>query len=352
MSNTRAPLLLTLADVGVWCERGLITPPQADAIRHYVEEHGPVAAEIPPGPERRRGLNLVSIGYYFGAFMILLAYTIFVGLQWEGMGALTRAAISGGTFLGLIGIGYGLRRAGYVTAGNLLIFAGVGIVPLLTHSAVLAAGLWPDPPAYRDLYRVFLPQWAVMAVAGIAAALVAVRLTRFPLLMLLVAFWCWYLSMNLLRWASGADTWGWDDGERLLGTLVGGVMLLVGAYLQRRTRQDYSLWLYLFGHIVVLTHLGALALDKEGPLGLAFAAVYLAFVIASVWLQRRVFLVFGAIGFYGYACYLAFDIFEGALGFTIGLAALGLLVVLSAVGYQRVLGPALARWSGRSTARA
>jgi hypothetical protein len=345
MAITTTPL--TLADVGVWCEHGLIAPAQANAIRRYVAEHGSVAATTPAGPERRHGFNLVSIAYYFGAFMILLAYTIFVGLQWEELGGATRAALSGGTLLALLGIGTAMRRVGYRTAGDLLIFAGVGIVPLLVHTLMLASGLWPDTPAYRDFYRLVLPLWIVIEVAGIAAALVAVRLTRFPLHTLLVAFWCWFLSMDLLRWMAGTDTWEWGEGEQLLGVLIGGAMLVVGVLLQRLARRDYSLWLYLFGHIIVLTHLGALTLHKEGVLGLVFAAVYLGFVIASVWLQRRVFLVFGALGFYSYACYLAFEIFEGALGFTFGLGAVGLLVVLSAIGYQRVLAPALVHQLGR-----
>lgn len=36
----------------------------------------------------------------------------------------------------------------------------------------------------------------------------------------------------------------------------------------------------------------------------------------------------GAIGVYGYVCYLAGDIFHGALGFTFGLALAGLVILL------------------------
>ena len=98
-------------------------------------------------------------------------------------------------------------------------------------------------------------------------------------------------------------------------------------------------WFYLFGHIIVLCHFAALALDDEGILSLLFIIVYLAFVVASVWLQSRLFLVFGALGSYGYLCYLAFEIFDGALGFVFALAFVGLIVVLSAVGYQKYARP-------------
>lgn len=58
-------------------------------------------------------------------------------------------------------------------------------------------------------------------------------------------------------------------------------------------------------------------------------------MIASVWLQRPGFLVFGALGCYGYASYLAFETFSGSTGFPIALAVIGFLIVLTAVLFQR-----------------
>jgi hypothetical protein len=74
-----------------------------------------------------------------------------------------------------------------------------------------------------------------------------------------------------------------------------------------------------------------------------FLAVYVGFVVASVWLQARVFLVFGAIGVYAYVAKLAFDVFDRSLGFTVVLAAIGLLIVLIAVAYERYMRPWLAQ---------
>ena len=64
-------------------------------------------------------------------------------------------------------------------------------------------------------------------------------------------------------------------------------------------------------------------------------ALYLSFVIASVLLQRRVFLVFGAFGCYAYTSYLAFRVFQGSLGFVFTLAFVGFVIILSTVAYQR-----------------
>lgn len=337
MSDRKSGLNFTWADVEQWVEKGLVTPDQARAIRKHVEETGSVAEQVQAGPEQRTGLNLVTIAYYFGGFMILFAYTIFMGLQWESLGYVGQSAVSLFTILALWVIGILLRRAGFVRAGSLLVFAGTGIVPLLVYTLERVTGIWPPESrySYRDFYRVIAPAWVYIEVTSIAVAAIVVWRIRFPLVVLLIAFWWWFLSMDFTRWLANSPTWTWDDREKIVSTLMGVAMLALGVFLQQRTRKDYSLWLYIFGHFIVLWHLGSLTLDKQGPLGLLFLLVYLAFVIASVWLQRRVFLVFGAIGCYSYISYLALNVFQGAMGFVFALASVGLLVVLTAVGYQK-----------------
>lgn len=117
-------------------------------------------------------------------------------------------------------------------------------------------------------------------------------------------------------------------------------MIAAGLVLQRRSERDYSLWLYLFGHFTFFGAFSAIALDHQGILGLlVYPLVYLGIVVMSVWLQRKVFLVFGAIGSYCWATYLVFDTFNGAAGISIGLAGIGVLIVLSGVAYRRSIEP-------------
>ncbi|MDP3047452.1 MAG: hypothetical protein Q8O07_08250, partial [Chloroflexota bacterium] len=247
-----------------------------------------------------------------------------------------QSAVSVFTILVLWAIGYLLRRVGFVQAGGLLIFAGTGIVPLLVYTMEHITGIWPQELRYDpQFYRITAPAWIYMEVISIVVATVVVRRIRFPLVVLLIAFWWWLLSMDLIRWVAASPDWTWGDREKAISTLMGLAMLALGIFLQQQTRRDYSLWLYICGHLIVLSHLGALTLDTGGMLGLLFLFVYLTFVIASVWLQRRVFLIFGAIGCYSYDSYLAFQVFQGALGFVIALGSIGLLIVLTAVGYQK-----------------
>ena len=329
----------TSADLELWAEKELITTQQVTNIYRFVEQHGTALEQDDHNVEVRQGFNLISIAYYFGGFMILLAYTIFMGIQWEDLSEVGRIAVAAITIGALWGIGALLRKMEFTLAGNLLIFAGTGIVPLLVFTIQQTLGLWGEDLIYEDFYRVIAQAWVPLEIISMAVAIIVIWYVRFPLISLLISFWAWFLSMDIIRLITGSDSWSWSTEEQLISTLIGLVLLAVGYTLQRSDKRDYSFWFYLFGHIIVLCHFTALALEDEGILSLLFIIVYLAFVVASVWLQSRLFLVFGALGSYGYLCYLAFRIFDGALGFVIGLAFVGLCIVLSAVGYQKYARP-------------
>jgi hypothetical protein len=322
----------TWTDLERWAISGLLTASQLEQIREEI--NGSASAR---SPEQRHGLNIVTVAYYFGGFMILLAYTFYMGIQWGRLEPGTQLAVSVITIGALIGMGAFLRRLGFSTGGALLIFAGTGIVPLAVWVLERITGIWPDGSAivYRDFYRVIAPAFVYMELIALGAAIVAIRVIRFPLLALLAAFWMWFLSMDLARWIAHSPTWTWSDREQLVSTVIGLGMIVLGVVLQRHARRDYSIWFYIFGHVIVLAHFGALTLRHEGVLSLAYPTLYLTFVVASVLLQRRVFLVFGALGCYGYTSYLAYRVFEGSLGFVFTLAFVGLVIILSTVAYQR-----------------
>jgi hypothetical protein len=333
----------TWDDVARWVESGLITPEQAGGIRQEIETQSPVPAAMraEEGAQKKQGLNLVTIACYFGAFMILLAYTLFMGLHWEKMGYANQFMVTLASML-VVGLtGYYLRRAGLTLAGGLLIFAATGIMPLLAYTLAQALGIWPKlpeygQPGYDAFYETIRPYWVYLEVVSLALAVAVVWLIRFPPVSLLIAFWSWYLSMDLARWVAGAPVAGYNDLEQTVSICVAVAMLAAGVLLQYRTEQDYSRWLYLFGHVALLANLGALAYRKEGPVALVFLGVYVGIVLASVWLQRPVFLVFGALGCYSYIGYLAFRIFPGAGEFPIALAITGFTIVLTAVGFQKL----------------
>jgi hypothetical protein len=390
-SSAEAPRF-GLGDVEEWVRRGIITREQADKIRA-------LASEPRAGASRR--FDLLTVAYYFGGITILLAYTLFMGRQWEQFSHVQQTAVSAFTVGVLVVLGYALRRRGLRLPGNLLIFAGTGILPLLVYSLekVLGVADIASAAAYRDYYSTVAPSWVGLELASLAAAVVALWFTRFPLITLLIAHWSWFLSLDGARWLTRSSAWSWDDREFGIGLAVGLILLAVGVVTRERARQNYGPWLYIYGflltfgntlaltarnddgrqllavmlglvllgvgvrlraqpqdsasaafyvvgHLLVLSNASAIALRDEGLAGLAFLVLYLSVVAASVVLQSRIFLLFGALGCYGYVSYLAFKLFADSLGFPFVLGATGLAIVLSAVAYERVVRGRLERILG------
>lgn len=345
MSHNTGPHF-TWADLERWTGLGLLRPEQLTAIRAHLAAEGdgqPELALPPAGQEARARFDLVTVAYYFGAFIILLAGTIFVGLQWEDLGRPGQLVASSGAVAGLWALGAWLRRGGHRLGGDLLIFAGTGVVPLGVYTLLRIVNLWPDSTdaaSYQAFYRTIDAAWLLLEIASIVITLAVIWLTRFPLLSLLLAFWTWRLSMDLTELVAGHDDFAWGPTEWTVGALVGVAMLALGVWLQRRHgAQDWSRWFYLFGHVALLGNLAALALGDDALPGVVFLAVYVGFVVASVWLQSRMFLVFGAIGCYAYVAKLAFAVFDRSLGFTLVLGIVGLLIVLATVAYERYVQP-------------
>ena len=363
----------TDADIDAWVADRLIDAGQATAIRAHADrrEHSSSAitslsAEFParqdpgiPGTASDRegtgiprstkgaGEHLQQIAYYIGGFTILFAFTIYVGLEWEELTKATRVAIATGTAVGLAGVGIALRRGGAPTGGNVLIFVATGLTPLVTYSLLDALGLWrggDDANDYASFYERIDAAWLILELASIAVAVTVVGRIRFPLLTLLIAFWVYFLSLDLAEaiWADGPT----DEQRSLLVAVVGLAMVVLGIDLQRRGLARYTYWFYLFGLVGVQGGFGAYALMNDSNLwaGIGFLGLSLGWIVVCAWLAEVLFLVAGAAGVYAYATYLAFEIFDGALAFIFVLAAVGLFIVLSTFAYARVIGP----WLGRT----
>jgi hypothetical protein len=58
-----------------------------------------------------------------------------------------------------------------------------------------------------------------------------------------------------------------------------------------------------------------------------YGLISLALVMLSVFLQRRVFIVFGSLGVFGYVGHLAWEIFEDSLVFPFVLSAVGIAII-------------------------
>jgi len=124
------------------------------------------------------------------------------------------------------------------------------------------------------------------------------------------------------------------EQKRQITLLFGATVLGVTYLLDRRTKHDYAFWLYLFG---LVAYWGALS--SEGVGSFAYAVINLGLILVAVLLQRKTFVVFGAIGMYAYLGHLAFEVFRDSLLFPAALTALGIVIIGLGVWYRKQEGP-------------
>ncbi len=273
---------------------------------------------------------------YLDRKLIFSAMGWFMTLGWEsfGGGGIFLIAAAYGTIFALAGRTLWFQQ-GLRVPGGLLFTLAVWMTPLAVYGLERLAGVWPQdaPGAFREYHVWVKGSWVLMEVATILAGLLALRFVRFPFLTFPIAFTLWYMSMDLTPLLFGRPEFTWD--QRLWVSLVFGLIVLVAAYaVDRRTEEDYAFWGYLFG---LLAFWGGLSLMKSGgQLGrFGYCLINVALIVVSVLLQRRVFMVFGALGVFTYLSYLSWDLFRDSLVFPFVLTGIGIAVIYLAIVYQR-----------------
>ncbi|HJZ88643.1 MAG TPA: DUF2157 domain-containing protein [Polyangia bacterium] len=335
---------ITRKDLEELAADGVLTAAQADAVwlaleRRRAAAPAPAEGEVRPlteaqAPPRPR-FDLVHVAYYFGALIVIGAMGWFMNLGWERFGGFGIFAISVAYAVCFVLAGRTLwHRENLKIPGGLLFTMAVSMTPLATYGLERWLGLWPqsDPGAYRDFHMWVKGGWFLMEVATIAAGLVALKFIRFPFLTAPIAFVLWYMSMDLAPLLYGKDP-SWNE-RAWVSAAVGLAMLLASFLIDRRTRQDFAFWGYLFG---LLAFWGGLSsMDSDSQLRkFLYCMLNVGLMFASVLLNRRVFVIFGALGVSGYLGFLAHDVFRDSLWFPFVLSFLGIAIIFAGVQYHK-----------------
>jgi hypothetical protein len=288
------------------------------------------------GDTDRQRFDLPHVAYYFGALVVISAMGWFMTEGWDrfgGAGIALIALLYAAVFVGAGSLMW--NRAGLRVPGGLLVTMAVCMTPLAAYGIQEALGVWPggNPGDYRDFHAYIEGGWFPMEVATVVAGLVALWFFRFPFITAPIAFVLWYVSMDLTPLIYGDDYFEAQGFQTV--SLVFGLFMLLGAYLiDRRTEEDYAFWGYLFGTFAFWGGLTAFEGGSEAE-WLVYGFVNLVLILLSVLLQRRVFLVFGSAGAFGYVGHLAWEIFEDSMLFPFALSAAGLAIIALGILYAR-----------------
>lgn len=339
---------LTSSDIYRAAEQGVLSRDDADRLVGWGLEQRSneprVAQPRPTEVERRKGLNFVTVAYYFGAMLMISACAWFLGDKWEELGS-PGILVTVVVYMALAGgLGWWLRGKGYLIGGGLLLTVAVCLVPLFTYSVQDILGLWPDqhPGDYERYYPWIHGSWIVMELATIAAAAIVLRFVRFGFLTAPIAFSFWFLSMDLAALIAKKAHLSYETNQ-WISVGVGLVILLVGfgleKLLQKRNEprsEDFAFWCYLFGMMAFWGGLTSMHSDSELNKAL-YALLNVGFAALAVKMGRSTFLVFGALGVHIYLGHLAYRVFEDSFFFPFVLALLGLSLILFTVWIQRRL---------------
>jgi uncharacterized membrane protein len=127
-----------ITDLERWQKQGIISEKQLETI---VKQEN---IEIEPAAEKKTGWNLITVLYYFGGFLALLSFTLFIGMSWDDFSQWARFAVALIALAVTGGLGFWLRfMQKFEVAGGLLLFVATAILPLLVYTiaSLQASGL-------------------------------------------------------------------------------------------------------------------------------------------------------------------------------------------------------------------
>ena len=304
------------------------------------EQVGPIWRALRIRPGTRPRLTLLNVTYYLGALVVMSAMGWFMTEGWEILGGLGIFATSAGYAAIFVILGRNLWRAPDMKMpGGLLITLAVWMTPLAVYGLQVYFNSWSEISSgtFRDFHRFVQPNWVLLELATILTGFLALRRFRFPFLTFPIAFSLWYLSMDLTPLVMGGSGYSWD-ARRWISLWFGVVILLVSFLADRRGKEDYSYWGYVFG---MMAFWGGLSLmDSGSEWGrFLYCMMNVGLIYVAALLKRGVFAIFGSFGVLGYIGYISWRFYLDSMLFPFALSLLGVLLIFVGILFKRYGGP-------------
>ena len=232
---------------------------------------------------------------YLGGFVLLVATSVLLGILGDDHGDWALVGYSALAAVLALGVALWLEQSGRAVAAGVLATLAVVFFATFVGSVENAIGILDvDIEDYQ-------PARLLLEALTVAAALVALRRFRAPLLMLPIVLMVWIAAADL----GSLGSW---NGSEVLSILVGIALIVTAIAVDRAGREPYGLWLHVVGGLALGG--GALAL-VEGDLGWAFVGLLsLAYVAAAYLLARSSYAVLATVGILAMTTYFSLDGFS------------------------------------------
>jgi hypothetical protein len=321
-------------DLDAAVEAGVLPAANREPLVAFLQTRSPAGGGVASMVSR---FDLAHVLWYAGALIVMTAMGLFSTIAFSAIGGagLTATALVYALVFAVAGH-YLWKRRGLRVPGGLLIAVAVAMVPLAVYGVQDALGAWPaETPAgtVRDFYIWVRAGWLPMELITIVAALLALYFYPFPFIVSIIAFALWFMSMDLAPWLYGKPL-TWDT--RAVVSLWFGLGVLVVAWVADLTRRgtDFAFWLHLFG---LMAFWGGLSLlDSVSEFAIfGYLLINVVLLLLSVFLGRRVYAVFGALGIAAYLGDLSSRVFKDSALFPFALSAIGIAVIALGLLYYR-----------------
>ena len=282
--------------------------------------------------------NIENFLYYFGGFIIIttMGWYLAFNASTFGNGGLLVTSILYFVLFTIIGNYFWNNNK--KTPGGLLYVCAVSIIPLAVWAFESLIGIMPkDLDKYNDFHIFVRSGYISMELATIIVGYLFLKFRKFPLLTLPICYAMWYLSMDIVPFLLGqgliAPTWGMKNFASCVFALIM-LFYAVRLDLKKQYTEDFSHWLYIFGATMLWGAVISIIMRHDWYNEFAYfltALFSVAYMLISIIIKRKVFIVWGAIGFWSYLGHLAYKVFADTPLFPFVLVVFGLLIIYSGI---------------------
>lgn len=318
---------MTDADLRSIREAGIIDDAKLTEITAFLANRSQAGSAQPR-------FDLTHVLWYAGALIIIGAMGLFTNEAFNRMGGWALATCGVVYAVIFLAAGHILwkNKALRVPAG-LLVTVAVSMVPMSIYGVQDALDLWKyalgNPGDYQHFFPYLHGSWIYMEIGTILAAVLAIWRYPFPFILMIGGVALWFLSMDVAVWVTRAPGYADDWDTRRQVSMVLGLAMIAAAWatdILRRDDPDYPFWIHIFG---AMSFWGGLTLTDGGTelQKFLYCLVNIGLVGLSLFLNRRVYAVFGGLGIATYLGYLAYEVFKGVIAFSFALSAIGLAII-------------------------
>ena len=318
-------------------QAGVIDSGTRGRLLAFIEARAPGGASaLPP-----QSFDLSHLLWYAGALIIIGAMGLFSTLAFAQMGgwALATTAVIYAVCFAIAG-NHLWHKKDLVTPAGLLIACAVGMIPLAIYGIQEAFELWGasgKPGTPHGFYIWIKGGWVPMEIGTIIGACVALWFFPFPFITAIAALCLWFLTMDVTEFFlknMDIDSYSWTLRQKV--TMWFGLAIIPFAWFIdiKKRSGDFAFWLHLAGIAAFWGGMTSQYSDSELSKFIYFL-INTGLVLFAVFMMRRAYAAFGAIGICLYLGHLANSVFKDSLLFPFALSLIGLALIGVGILYFR-----------------